>query len=180
MKLPIFQGVADGSFRLEPQITTWSFPDGLPTMVDPAGLSIELGIEASEGYEIDSSTARMILSRPTGTTTSALAQTGPTTFVATFPPMPCGDEISYSFRVLTTSGELSTAPAGGSVSALVASESIDDLDALALVGDAIAVAVGRSPDREIDLVVAAVLVAVRQRLVEIANGPAKPAVRGLP
>jgi choice-of-anchor B domain-containing protein len=116
--------------RLEPQITTWSFPDGLPTMVDPAGLSIELGIEASEGYEIDSSTARMILSRPTGTTTSALAQTGPTTFVATFPPMPCGDEISYSFRVLTTSGELSTAPSGGSVSALVASESIDDLDAL--------------------------------------------------
>lgn len=116
--------------RLEPQVATWSFPDGLPTLIDPAGESIEVGVVAGDGFTIDPATARMTLTRTSGTTTSPMVPASPGTFLATFPAMECGEVVSYSFRVLTTTGELSTAPSGGAISALVAVDSIDDLDTL--------------------------------------------------
>ncbi|MGA1707396.1 MAG: choice-of-anchor B family protein [Phycisphaerales bacterium] len=116
--------------KLEPQVATWSFPDGLPTMLDPAGESIEVEIVAGDGFEIDPSSARLILSRESGTSTSAMSEIAPGRFLASFPAMECAENVSYSFRVLATTGEISTSPAGSAVTALVAADSIADLDTL--------------------------------------------------
>jgi choice-of-anchor B domain-containing protein len=116
--------------KLEPQVATWAFPDGLPTMLDPAGESIEVEIVAGEGFEIDPSSARLIVSRESGTTTSAMSEIAPGVFLASFPSMECGENVSYSFRALATTGEISTSPSGGAVSALVAVDSIEELDTL--------------------------------------------------
>ena len=116
--------------RLEPQVATWSFPAGLPTLIDPAGESIEVGVVAGDGFALDPATARMMLTSSSGTSTFPLAETAPGTFLAAFPAMACGENISYSFRVLATTGELSTAPSGDAISALVAVESIEHLDTL--------------------------------------------------
>ena len=115
--------------RLEPQVATWSFPDGLPTPIDPAGESIDVGVVAGEGFSIDPKSARLTLVGPGGASTLPMAQVAPGLFRATFPAMECGENVSYSFGVLSTTGEFSTAPSGG-VSAIVAVDSIEELDTL--------------------------------------------------
>lgn len=115
--------------RLEPRVATWSFPDGLPAMIDPAGESIEVGVVAGEGFSIDPKSARLTIVGPDGASTLPMAPVAPGLFRATFPAMECGANVSYSFGVLTTTGELSTAPSGG-VAAIVAVDSIEELDTL--------------------------------------------------
>jgi choice-of-anchor B domain-containing protein len=118
-------------FTVEPEIASWDFPAGLPDRIDPAGLELPVGIVAGEGYELLPDTARLVLTRPgVGTTTSVLTPAGEGLFTASFPAMACGDDISYRFRIQSSDGQVSMAPANGSVSALVAVDAVSDEDAL--------------------------------------------------
>ncbi len=117
--------------RLVPRPAEWAFPQGLPELIDPAGEALEVEIVAGEGFEIDPSTARMLLTRPgTGTVSLPMQSQGGDLFTATFPATECGTPMTYRFTVQAVSGEVSNAPAQGVVSAVAAVDSIVEIDTL--------------------------------------------------
>lgn len=117
--------------NVEPEIAQWSFPQGLPELIDPAGLDVEIEIVAGEGFELLPDTARLVLTRPDlGTSTIPMTPGGGGIYVASFPAMECGETVSYRFRIQSADGQVSTSPAGGSISALVAVDSVSDTDTL--------------------------------------------------
>ena len=85
---------------------TFTFPDGLPEKINPAGgTTLEVGIianlselqEGSEQVWIDSGNGFQILPLP---------QTGEGEYEVTFPAADCGNEVTFVFRAMTTGGQL--------------------------------------------------------------------------
>jgi choice-of-anchor B domain-containing protein len=117
--------------NVEPEIAQWSYPQGLPELIDPAGLDVEVEVVAGEGFELLPDTARLVLTRPDlGTSTIPMTPVGGDVYLASFPAMACGENVSYRFRIQSADGQVSISPAGVSVSALVAADSVSETDTL--------------------------------------------------
>ncbi len=104
--------IEEGFFIVDvqgPQVT-FAFPDGLPDLVDPSGVT-QLRVEIMPGSAIPDPLTVQLFARADGgvfVPTPMVDQAG--VFVGTFPTAPCGSTIEYYVSVQTTLGDTVTNP----------------------------------------------------------------------
>ena len=87
------------------QTAAFSFPNGRPTLVAPAGATVTLQAMPSSGWSIPADGVKMRVTPAGGAAQVVTAQAlGGGTYRAAFPPMSCGQSISYGFYVETANG----------------------------------------------------------------------------
>jgi len=82
----------------------YTFPEGLPTLLDPAGQSLVIGITAAESLSVVAESATLQLSGDAGSQQIPLVALGDDLYRADFPAMACGSLVTYSFTAQASNG----------------------------------------------------------------------------
>lgn len=94
---------------------SFSYPDGLPDVIDPDGDTILVALTPGGGGVIAPGSAKLIYDAGAGFVEQPLTELGGGLYEAVFPPIDCGTRVSFYFEVVTTSGvtfrDPGTAPA---------------------------------------------------------------------
>lgn len=97
----------------EPQVE-FSYPDGLPSLVNPAGMTVRVQVDVNSGT-LEPGSLNMTYSAGTSGGVVSLAPLGGNLYNAVIPALPCGSTLSYYFSAETTNNIVwrgpSTAPA---------------------------------------------------------------------
>lgn len=92
-------------------LLTFSYPDGLPTLIDPGDSSTIRVNVAAQGGTPQPNTGTMTYRVGGGSwSTVAMTQGASNQYTATIPSQPCGGAIEYYFSAATTAGGTSTDP----------------------------------------------------------------------
>ena len=97
-----------------PFFITFSYPSGRPATLNPTTTnSFAVNATISGGGSIVPGTAKLFVSTDGGTnyTGYPMASTGTNTFLATFPPVSCGDNVRYYIAANLSNGGLNVDPA---------------------------------------------------------------------
>jgi hypothetical protein len=133
-----------------PFFITFSYPSGRPATINPTTTnSFAVNATIAGGGSIVPGTAKLFVSTDGGTsyTGYAMASTGTNTFLATFPPVSCGDNVRYYVAANLSNGGLNVDPANAPTAGfstivstgqeLVASENFEgDVTAWGVASDA--------------------------------------------
>jgi len=98
---------------------SFEFPEGLPTLVDPAGMSLTVKIVAESPLAVAEGSPKMHLLSEQGTEAISLVPLGKDLYRADFPALPCGSLCTYSFSAQSSNGLTLPGPSSP-VSAVVA------------------------------------------------------------
>lgn len=111
------------------ELLAFSYPDGRPALVDPAGTTtLHVQIDPLGGSLQEGSVALMIDSQGNGSFTAVPAiPTGGGSFTAAFPEIPCATHLRYYVTAQTTGGQ-AVADTASMTSALAAAESVTVFD----------------------------------------------------
>jgi choice-of-anchor B domain-containing protein len=90
---------------------TFSFPDGIASLLDPSGDSLRVRIEETAG-SLQPGSAKMRYDAGAGYIESDLTSLGGDLWQATFPALPCGSSVDYYFTARDTTNFPVTSPAG--------------------------------------------------------------------
>ncbi len=101
-------------WRVEPAVATFTYPNGLPTYVNPnGGQTLDLTITPTNGQTIVSGSEKLVVRIGTAQPTEyPLADLGGGNYRATFPDFGCGQDFKYSFKVTGASGIVTSDPPG--------------------------------------------------------------------
>ncbi|MCA9290685.1 MAG: hypothetical protein KDA25_06125, partial [Phycisphaerales bacterium] len=90
---------------------TWTFPDGRPDLVDPAG-STTVRVEVAAGLETPVLNSGSLIYSIDGApfASSPMTPVAPNVYDAVFPAAPCGSIVNYYFRVALESGGVAFEP----------------------------------------------------------------------
>jgi len=103
-------------FRVDIPLS-FSFPDGLPSEVDPAGGdTLRVVVNGEHGGALESGSVSFHVDTGAGFVALPVDDLGGGEFLATFPAATCGDPVRYYFSAGATSGQVMTSPAGAPVS----------------------------------------------------------------
>ncbi|MBL9141384.1 MAG: hypothetical protein JNK53_05905, partial [Phycisphaerae bacterium] len=80
----------------------FTFPDGLPEGLDPAGDSIRVVVSPGKDGPPAPGTGMLFFDAGAGFTSVAMVEVRPNEYDAVFPPIPCATSVSYYFSALTT------------------------------------------------------------------------------
>ncbi|HED53127.1 MAG TPA: hypothetical protein ENJ00_02865 [Phycisphaerales bacterium] len=113
-----------------PQGPIFSFPNGLPDIIAPVGITLPVTIDPNGTAIPDPATAILTYDDGMGAVTTAMTHLGGNSYEADLLGGACFASVTYSFGVDDTLGESYTAPVGGPVSATVADSfnAVVDLD----------------------------------------------------
>lgn len=111
-----------------PQGPLFSFPDGLPDFIDPAGQNVNVNIAANGAIIPDPATAELVYNDGNGAVTIPLTHNGGESYSASLPGGDCFSAIDFSFGVDDTNGESYSNPNGGSFAATIATGTSDIVD----------------------------------------------------
>lgn len=94
-----------GTTRLE-----FSYPNGLPTLLDPSGQTVRVAIEGVGGAVLEPGTAQMFYDIGQGFVPVALVPAGGSEFDAFFPALACETPVGFYFQAEDDSGLIWTDP----------------------------------------------------------------------
>ncbi|MEY3143158.1 MAG: hypothetical protein RLY21_1651 [Planctomycetota bacterium] len=114
-----------------PFYITFSYPSGRPSVLNPAGTnSFSVRTSIVGGGTIVAGTEKLFVSTDAGATYTGypLVQTTPNNYLATFPPVQCGQSVRYYLAANLSNGGLntdpSTAPTVGHTASVVTSQQV--------------------------------------------------------
>jgi len=81
-----------------------SFPNGVPTLLDPAGQMVRVRIDEATPGDLDAATARLVYDAGQGEQVAALTPLGAGLYDAVFPTIPCGDSVTWYIGAAATNG----------------------------------------------------------------------------
>lgn len=118
-----------GLFVIRPavEVAAWSFPEGLPTLLEPVGQTLVAEIAAGPDAPLRPESAAVLLETGSGTETIPMAEIAPGLFAATLPELRCSGEFAYRFRIENEAGLADVEPAVP-VAAVAASDAAIDED----------------------------------------------------
>jgi hypothetical protein len=90
----------------------YSFPDGLPELVDPAGQTIVVQVEGQDLVPEPDSGRLLYRSNDGVYTIVNMVEQSPNVYIAQFPTFECGDLVEYYFAVDSTDGQTFYSPYG--------------------------------------------------------------------
>ena len=88
----------------------FSFPNGLPDMLDPAGLTIRFEVTGLNGGTPQPGTGEMLFDDGSGPVAAAVQEIAANVYDAVLPPLGCGVTVQYHFSAETTTAEVVTNP----------------------------------------------------------------------
>ncbi|MBL8857701.1 MAG: choice-of-anchor B family protein [Planctomycetes bacterium] len=92
-----------------PQIAI-SYPDGLPTMIDPAGDTLRVRLTEGVAGQLTAGTAKLWVNTGAAWTSSNLVPLSGNDYAAVFPSAPCGTSVKFYIAAQSTNGIVWTAP----------------------------------------------------------------------
>ncbi|MBX3355119.1 MAG: choice-of-anchor B family protein [Phycisphaeraceae bacterium] len=108
-------------WRISNETLAISYPNGVPSLVSPAGQSITVQITPIAGAEIEPGTAKMIVTGAGAPIEVPMSPVGGELWSATVPSLPCGTKIGLRFTAKVAGGVTVSDPAApGAYSALIA------------------------------------------------------------
>ena len=93
-----------------PPSIQFSFPDGLPEFLDPAGHTIRVVVSGIDGATVQSGSGMFHYDDGTGLISAAMNETSPNNYEAAFPPLGCGRRVEYEFTATTTGSTVVSSP----------------------------------------------------------------------
>ncbi len=98
-------------WRLGTNPGTFAFPNGLPSLVSPAGEPVTIQVTPVAGQSIPADGVKMRVTVGQNTTVTTMTALGNFLYRANFPATPCTTQLSYSFEVVV-GGDTFTDPSG--------------------------------------------------------------------
>ncbi len=112
----IVSDISNGLFVLDVNATLplveFSLPDGLPEFVAATGQTIRVVVNGINGGVPAPGSGRLHYDTGGGFVDVAMNEVQPNVYDAVFPPLPCGQSVSFYFSVETTDGQTHTYPDG--------------------------------------------------------------------
>ncbi len=102
----------------------YSFPDGIPTSIDPRGDTLRVQISALNDNSVDPASVNVTYTIDGVETTAPMTALGGDLYEAAFPASTCGDGVSFSFSASSVSGTTVNNPSDGSVYAATSAVSL--------------------------------------------------------
>jgi len=91
-------------WSLSPASLSFSYPNGVPTQIDPNGQSITVALTPADGNTVAAGTARLLVETTSGTIETFMTPLGGNLWQATTPPLPCGATVGLRFAAELESG----------------------------------------------------------------------------
>ena len=97
-------------WSIQPVPFAFGYPAGIPDLVNPAGDTLIVEINAQTGFSVDSSTPSLWVDNGAGFVSSSMVEISPGIFEGNFPPSTCGSEIRWYVSAAALTGEIQFDP----------------------------------------------------------------------
>lgn len=87
-----------------PAPLNFSYPDGLPGLLDPAGQTIRVAIEPISSFSVVTESVTLNVQTPQGLVAVPATETSPGVWSAVTPRLACTDSVTYSFSATASNG----------------------------------------------------------------------------
>ncbi|MCH7704283.1 MAG: hypothetical protein IIB61_04150 [Planctomycetes bacterium] len=114
-----------GHMTVTPALLGFSYPNGQPDMIDPAGDSLLVAIAGQNGGELDPGSPMLFVDTGAGFVATAMSKVGDGVFEGLFPASDCGETVQYYVSAEVAGGDPSTDPPDAPVSSFDALSAVD-------------------------------------------------------
>ena len=86
-------------WKLGAQPGTWAYPNGKPSMLPPAGATVDVQVTGANGVTIPAGAVKLVSTVGANTVSSDMVSLGGNLYRGTFPNFTCGDSVSWNVRI---------------------------------------------------------------------------------